>query len=390
MNSFDAFDSAEDSMFTTMLTGLPHASDATPGDEILLPWVASAIVPAAPSVDTALVPRAPAHEFLGHDGVWLKSSEMKSVTGSTGATNVGPLDRPSMLNALAFKCRSSECPDGQCSRKLDELNVFHLRQKWSVDCAAFGYDGSCKEPLFKSMESFYDRHRKKFRKPSVRITSRSGLQKDVDLCIATWAICVANAGWSTFEKARADVTQNRELKSAAAPKDSTKLLLPAKRLQMAIDDAGAADEASCSSGKTATFFRLVKSYVKELATTLEHAPVPGAQRRTIEYVAPRETWEKRAEDCEKHFADHGHHVVVDRRLLKKAWQSLGSLVDKTMKAHAKCDACAYFDAQLASLVGRPDEDAVELRKALRTASRVHRQLMAVERAELDDAGYRSF
>jgi hypothetical protein len=68
-------------------------------------------------------------------------------------------------------------------------------------------------------------------------------------------MCVANAGWSTFQKARSDVTQHREQKdSSMAPG------LPTKRLQMTIDQAGSADEASFGD-KEVTFFRLVKSYV---------------------------------------------------------------------------------------------------------------------------------
>ena len=156
MNSFDVVDSAADSMFTTLVTGLPFESGAAPSEELIAPWIANAIVPAAPSVTTALVPRASVHEFLGHDDAWLNSKELKSVTAATGATKVGPLDRPSMLNALAFKCRGPECADGQCSRQLDELNVFNLRQTWSIECSAFGYDASAKEPLFNTLASMHN------------------------------------------------------------------------------------------------------------------------------------------------------------------------------------------------------------------------------------------
>ena len=51
----------------------------------------------------------------------------------------GPLERPSLLNALAFKCGGKTCTQKQCSLLLQEINVYHLRQQWSIDMCTSGY-----------------------------------------------------------------------------------------------------------------------------------------------------------------------------------------------------------------------------------------------------------
>ena len=126
LKSFDDPEVVGTSVVATTVTRFSddHGNTASESSPELA--LSSAVVPAAPSVHTALVPRAASHEFSGHDGEWLNSSKLK---GATGAARIGLLDRPSMLNALAFKCKGAECAEGQCSRQLDELNVFHLRQR---------------------------------------------------------------------------------------------------------------------------------------------------------------------------------------------------------------------------------------------------------------------
>ena len=117
--------------------------------------------------------------------------------------------------------------------------------------------------------------------------------------------------------------------------------------------------------------RVCSSDVKELCTTLEHNPTPGACRK-IEYIAPRETWEERLTACRTHFAARGVPCLVDRFLLQKAWKSNAVLVDKTMKAHSKCDACALYDSGYSALEGKTSPDACAQREAFKTAKAQHR------------------
>ena len=76
--------------------------------------------------------------------------------------------------------------------------------------------------------------------------------------------------------------------------------------------------------------------------------------------------------------------------LKKAWVACCSIVDKAMKTHfIKCDFCAWIESELQSLIAKLGDDADGIREKLRTDKEIHRVLVANERAELDDAGYRS-
>ena len=287
------------------------------------------------------MPRAVnSHTFSGHDAKWLNEKEMKQVLGRIPA----PLERPSLLNALAYKCgdrgwNGPPCVVKQCTTQLDEINVFVLRQQYAAQCLAMGYSGANKaEPICGVLLDRYDRVQKTFRSFVVKVPGRDGVEQDIPLCGPAWAAVVPNAGYSTFTKLRADVTQGRITRENILPGN-----MPAKKLLLTMGDgAGQGGE-----DKGEMEFRLLKSYVRELASTLEHAPVPGGARE-LEYVVPRETWEQRAIQCEKHFSDNGHEMVVDRRKLKEAWMAMANFVDKAMKSHSKCDDCALYDAQWGS------------------------------------------
>ena len=242
-----------------------------------------------------------------------------------------------------------------------------------------GYSGANKaEPICGVLLDRYDKVQKTFRSFVVKVPGRDGVEQDIPLCGPAWAAVVPNAGYSTFTKLRADVTQGRITRENILPGN-----MPAKKLLLTMGDgAGQGGE-----DKGEMEFRLLKSYVRELASTLEHAPVPGGARE-LEYVVPRETWEQRALQCEKHFSANGHEMVVDRRKLKEAWMAMASFVDKAMKSHSKCDDCAYHDAQWASVIGDTTQHGINTRTILRSAKVCHRALMGTERGELDDAGYR--
>ena len=358
--------------------GLPRSFASTALSTSRARTVASA-APRRPGTvsSTALVPRQQAHEFSGHDALWLNDSELSKVQQ---CARVDPLSRPSMLNALAFKCGSPTCKDRQCTKQLDELNVLHLRQTWAIDCASEGYGASgSKEAMISVLQNRFDQQNKTFEKCVVRVVRRNGIEENISLCISSWAIVVANVGHSTFTKVRADVSSGRSLQlSMGAPSS-----LPAKRLKLGLED-----DKKSGGEKVESTFRMLKSYVRELATTLEHNPAPGAMRQ-IEYIAPRETWEQRAAACRAKFAEQGIDLAVDRRQLQMAWKCMGSLIDKTMKSHSKCDDCAWYDSQWSAVIGRTREEFVTLREKIKEAKIAHRKLCADERGELDDSGYRS-
>ena len=134
--------------------------------------------------------------------------------------------------------------------------------------------------------------------------------------------------------------------------------------------------------------RLLRAYVRELLTTLNTNPTPGACRK-VEYIAPRETWMVRADAAEAHFLRNGVAFSVGVRDIKLAWMSISALVDKAMKTHSKCDCCAWYGSRLFGLQGKVDLISCGERASIRREEALHRILCANERGELDDAGYRS-
>ena len=90
---------------------IPSAGTSSSTTTVAIPVSVPQAPPPVPSVTTALVPRAVAHTFSGHDGTWLNAEELSKVLGR----QVGSMDRPSMLNALAFKCGGKDCAERQCT-----------------------------------------------------------------------------------------------------------------------------------------------------------------------------------------------------------------------------------------------------------------------------------
>ena len=77
-------------------------------------------------------------DFRGHDGDWLNEKDLKDALGR----KPGFQERPSVLNALAYKCGDPSCPSKQCSCVLDEVNLTQLRGSWFVECKSNGYESS--------------------------------------------------------------------------------------------------------------------------------------------------------------------------------------------------------------------------------------------------------
>ena len=162
----------------------------------------------AESLSTGLVPVAARHSFMGHEDEYLHSNDLKKVLGHTP----DPLSRPALLNALAFKCRNKAC-NGQCSNRLDEINLFHLRQAWAIQSSLAGFGdadrfGAAKHTLLRHYTPPLDGSSLKggsFKNIEVKVEDRCGIRKSVELCVSTWAVCVANMGKSSMEKLRADI-----------------------------------------------------------------------------------------------------------------------------------------------------------------------------------------
>ena len=55
-----------------------------------------------------------------------------------------------------------------------------------------------------------------FRKVSVEIEAANGSKELIDLCIATWAVVIANMGLGTLEKLRADVPRALSLAESSS------------------------------------------------------------------------------------------------------------------------------------------------------------------------------
>ena len=114
-----------------------------------------AVVPVSNS--TGILPRMIVHDFLGHKAAFLDTKELTQVLGSVPHS----LERPSLLNALAFRCRSHTCLEGQCTLHLDEINVLQLRQAWDMDCLAAGHDiNSRKAAVLHTLAGHFDGEQK--------------------------------------------------------------------------------------------------------------------------------------------------------------------------------------------------------------------------------------
>ena len=342
----------------------------------------TALVAALSATTSGVLAELKKHDFVGKGGRWLNADQMKSVLGHVPQ----PMERPSMLNALAFSCRCLYCTKtAPCINLLDEMNVFELRQAWTTECIAAGYDAfSTNTAATDTLVNAYQERTKTFDTVPVTITAPDGEKKKIQLCVSVWATVVASMGWGTLKKVRADVPNLLEARRQQAGGSALRSA-PLRLLLSQEAGTSASEEKSISATEE---FRLCQAYVRELAGTLEHNPAPGACR-TMEYIAPRETWEARTKACAAHFQERGVSFCPCRKMLQKAWQSMATLVDKTMRSHSKCNFCAMICSQRATLIGKTSEGHVTQRKELNEASAEHRKLIAMERAELDDAGYRS-
>ena len=102
--------------------------------EPVVPTSCQLVVSSSAAVSTGVVV-ADQVDFAGHSGEWLNDTQMKVALGHAP----GYMERPALLNALAFKCGDKLCSSKQCSVLLDEWNVYELRLAWA---AQFGPEGA--------------------------------------------------------------------------------------------------------------------------------------------------------------------------------------------------------------------------------------------------------
>ena len=181
---------------------------------ILTTTATTATASSSQATSVGLVPLQTRHCFGGHGSTWLDATQMKAELGRAPTL----LERPSLLNALAFKCNSKSCFQGQCSLKLAELNVMDLRQTFSTSrlLAGYGDTSHLKKPILNTLASHYDVEKKSFKEVEVDIQNSRGQIEKVGLCVATWAIAVAGAGKSSFEKMRAEAASAAKEGGSAA------------------------------------------------------------------------------------------------------------------------------------------------------------------------------
>ena len=97
------------------------------------------LVVAAPMVvatTTGMVTMNTENVCKGHDGEWLNATQLKRLLNR----DPGPLERPSVLNALAFRCSSKDCEERPCAQKLDEYNLYKLRESLQMERMNDGTD----------------------------------------------------------------------------------------------------------------------------------------------------------------------------------------------------------------------------------------------------------
>ena len=128
------------------------------------------------------------------------------------------MDRPSHLNALAFKCGDDSCPSKQCTLLLDEVNVLQLRTLFKTEMPEAGFESAhtkaaVTNTLVKHCTSGISTPTH-FNKVEVAILNRCGAYVTAQLCTKSWAIVVAGMGLSTFNKLRAEIP--REIVSRKA------------------------------------------------------------------------------------------------------------------------------------------------------------------------------
>ena len=178
---------------TAMVT---YQSMGIPAESTLAP------VSGVTALTCGIVPPVVRHSFNGHDSQWLDATSLKSVLGRVP----DHLDRPSLLNALAFKCKNSKCEHRQCTRLLDEVNVRDLRQLWALKCGQeASFHSSSRDAVISTFIAHSEQGGKSFLPVSVAIVNRSGDIQKVSLCISSWAVVVANMGNTTMTKIRADI-----------------------------------------------------------------------------------------------------------------------------------------------------------------------------------------
>jgi hypothetical protein len=202
---------------------------------------------------------------------------------------------------------------------MDEVNVVQLRQKWASECINGGYTtANPKDPVKKTLMLSYNRDSgaiASFKEVPVMIMNRRGDVVQIQLCVNTWAVVVANMGWGTFTKLRSEISKLVEMEAVYNPALGALCFTDTStstRLYRGKKKEFAADKPSNDST-----FRLIAAYLRDHLKTLEHNPTPGACRM-VEYIAPKETWDTRVESARKFFFDKGLRVAIDRQTLTKA------------------------------------------------------------------------
>ena len=179
----------------------------------LLSTTSTALVAAPSATASGVLAEVKKHEFVGQGGTWLNADQMKRVLGRAPQ----PTERPSMLNALAFSCRCALCRSAPCINLLDEMNVFELRQAWTTELLAAGYDAfSTNVAATDTLVNAYQERDKTFSTVPVTVTAPDGEKKKIELCVSVWSIVVAAMGEGTLRKLRANVPALVEARSQQA------------------------------------------------------------------------------------------------------------------------------------------------------------------------------
>lgn len=277
------------------------------------------------------------------------------------------MSKASIKNCLSFVCGDKRCPKHNCLSQVDELDVKKFRSDFNSQLS----DGSGREQILVKELARAKIDAKPYfaliRVPA-EDSERPGVDKMVPLCVAGYACAVAAVGFSTFKRARSNAKLSEDSRSSRAV--DSQVVRAAKKVSAVRDVT-----------------RLLHSYVRELCTKMEHNPVPGAQRE-IEYSCDKDTWQNRCVACNNHFKAHNVDVgVVTRHQLTRAWRSMKHIVEKSQCSHAQCDLCAMLASESAALSGKTSPDDVRDRADLAEKKNDHKLFVAVERTELDDAGY---
>ena len=273
-----------------------------------------------------------------------------------------PLDHDAVRAARTYCCHGHfKCADGDCCRKLQDLEIMDLRCRFNNGSKEASHSDS--ERLRDVLRASRDGNAPGgFQK--VAVSCCNGGKQDV--CVAAFALCAGYTG-SAFKKALKCIKESPMPLAVRGPKQHAR-----------------EDEALAVS--------ITRQYIsKVLCEAHEMQPVASLGSATGKQTSlVRSTWDEKFLAFKRYFEHQDAPCpAVTKSKFKELWQAEKTLVERKASTHSKCIVCANIAAAEAKLFGYSTFVTNQKRRLIEMAKREHEANHLGEREEMDWACLRA-